>query len=357
MADYGYQYQHQLQMGSPCAEETLRKFLHMRWALSVMNRTPLSTDTDNCLCVDYATACDVIQGADTLCVSCGCGCESEIESNPPPSPPLSLNSFLVRAETIGTVATVFPVAGATAIPFDFVNEDEWTISFWQRWYDPAIPANNVLLTLMNPEQRTQSPPSAVGAELFIRMNDVGGGQMYMSLELSINGSPSNQATVAMFPFPSIVPDEYHMYTLRKNGSYGTGASWTWFMDGQPTGTLFLNSGTPWDNFLFSPQAPMIGANQRFADTPSSASWATQEFYMAELYVCGTARTDQEIQDIFYTNTMNFNDATWNRLVWLHPHQPPDASLVSNGIANDGQLPNYTALNNVEITTVVPPQLS
>jgi hypothetical protein len=114
MADYGYQYQHQLQMGSPCAEETLRKFLHMRWALSVMNRTPLSTDTDNCLCVDYATACDVIQGADTLCVSCGSVAMPHAASSAPLPHPMQQKSTVLRSTAAECVAPLEAAAAAAA---------------------------------------------------------------------------------------------------------------------------------------------------------------------------------------------------------------------------------------------------
>lgn len=57
-----------------CLEDLMRRMLHVRWALSVVNRTPLSTEDADCMCVSSETACVVIRGADTLCVSCGCGC-------------------------------------------------------------------------------------------------------------------------------------------------------------------------------------------------------------------------------------------------------------------------------------------
>lgn len=334
-----------------------KKWRHKAWtmhmALTVMLNANVAGELEGEMCVDDDMLCCIIRIADPICVKCGCSDSASDDDN---APPVALRSFDIRAESFGIVATVVPAPNLTPVNFNFVTEPQWTISFWFRWYDGnGIYLNNKMLTLMN---YTDPPdPEGDGASLYVTMIDDGGGGAFISLELSLGTDPVGEAASVL----AIVPndDQWHLYTLTRNGPYDQEATWQWYVDGQPAPMGVVYNGDPAflaGGFPYAAQAPMIGSNTYYSDIPALQSEVRQSFRMCELYVCGTGRSAGEVLSTFYTNTMHLNDASWNRLVWLHPHNN-DVDQAIGGIANDGQLPNYTAYQNAVLDSDVPAQLS
>lgn len=336
-----------------CIPELEDKVWLIDMALSVLCQYAVGDEDGGQMCIDDDLLRCIMKLVDPICVKCGCG--TFTPPPPPPSPPATLFSFLVRAENVGTTASVYPAPNQTTVPFNFVTEDAWTLSFDMRLTNTLVPPNNRIITLMTPLVY-DIPPAGEGADMFIRMNDNGPGSFYMSLEFGVDVDPSNQAAVVMFPFPTAAVDEWHSFTLKRNGTFGLDASWQWYMDGLPIGTFVFAVGTPWASFSFPAQAPIVGSNTLYA-TPgpgqSSGSLVAQTYYICNFYVCKTARTDAEVLNIIHPNLMAGSDNAWQRLLWLGPF-PNDVTQAIGGIMNNSfQGPSYTAAVEVDLVPDVP----
>lgn len=83
-----------------CYLENKRLMDYMLWARSIVDRTPMSTETDDCKkCVSHDLACRIIQKADRFCVACTkCGEPNQVPAPvPPPLPPCEIVSSYTAA--------------------------------------------------------------------------------------------------------------------------------------------------------------------------------------------------------------------------------------------------------------------
>lgn len=135
-----------------CAEKNRRYWLYMLWAKSVMDDTPLSTETDKCGTVAFGQA--VALKADCICSPYGC--ISETTTTYPPTDPCTLvvTGEVIAAVDVNQRVTIEgdgPSVGDSYIVVSGASDGTWstnTIQTWNGsgWDGAAVPFDEIIAT-------------------------------------------------------------------------------------------------------------------------------------------------------------------------------------------------------------------
>ena len=283
-------------------------------------------------------------------------------------PPENLTSFELRAESMGVpmAITSYPATH----PIHFVDDEQWTLSFWYR--SPGLAVDDMtpslqarIFTMMS------SLTPGAGVIMSVDIGNIHNVGAYVAM--SIGRGAALSSYVGFFlpdttqQILAIDPTQWHHYCIVRNGPLPAhdgatpthhGSTWKLYVDGGLIADASLINFPVGPGFLPYPtnepaQGLVLGSSTPYSSGGSTVAGDLHLATIDEIYLCKTARTDLEVNDILMKNLMQGSDTLWDRILWWRADG--DNIGVDNVNSNQGTTPNATMYGNVLLNQIdLPP---
>ena len=276
----------------------------------------------------------------------------------------SIASFELRSED--GVSDMCLSTAPTVHPINYLDDEHWTLSFWFKGDSLAIDDVNVLASLQAFTFLSPSAPIAGQAFGNLRFDNLwlAGLSLNMSFGQAngvgqLFGFLDDSGSTLYMPFD---PTEWHHYCIVRNGPLvltpGQAVNqmdvFKLFVDGNliPDARVWSTNFTPvsdWPSFPTgqAAQGLVVGASSIYG-LGTALNGEICLGNMDEIYVCKTSRTDNEVLNKIYTNQMEIEDASWDRVLWWRAEG--DVAGASGVNSNSTLTPNATMQGNVFVDT-------